>query len=590
MDNKLISDTVLDSTAKLVSTPSVTNTELVDTSNKFYTWLSSFWRHIYESSELPLGVSQSRGLELSQLYLNALETLKLQDRNNLPVFHREQWFPIVVKQSECNKSKISLTALNNKNSDFNAVIGKQASDSVFSNSDLKIGEHNQFKHTVSFPIPKDVKNILTCIVDNIIDPKIILLKDVDFIIENESIILNDKYNPFTNTDFASKFVDNEHEAILWGCNTLVDKDFVKYHLGYMLGIESISTQLYKNAINAVIDLLNNGCSVSLFNKLIASLCDIPHIIEPSEVVVFKASTSEVGNLIITSHNTYNVPSYMELPDYVKTGETLQGGTLLSTAIKVYPFLCNIDRFLAQSNSTMEKLMEDIPVLSIRDTMLRCGAGDGFSLTWDEVPILLNNLDEMKTNPNAYPEFYFTLEGDLEDISVFWKDVWSSSRKSNISLAHCLKDYFDSDINYPDIDYSDKTEDSIYGHISPMRFFLENLIGANTVIVTVDIDQLSEDCLLYDSRFFSYLRALVPSNIRLFFIEHQSVSDVYDLDDDPDDLDTKHATYNEDTTDYAYLDGESEYSYNDRYSFETDSYRDDVIAKRWIPACKDQFDQ
>ena len=61
--------------------------------------------------------------------------------------------------------------------------------------------------------------------------------------------------------------------------------------------------------------------------------------------------------------------------------------------------------------------------------------------------------------------------------------------------------------------------AVWTQISPMEFFMHNLVGANTLIMTVRTDTLADDAPLYDPKFFGVVRECVPSYIRLYVVEH-----------------------------------------------------------------------
>ena len=65
-----------------------------------YSWLGSLWRSVHMGDGMVRGLQKARGIRLAQLYLDILEAAKLQDRNGMPVFHRELWHPIVLRSSE----------------------------------------------------------------------------------------------------------------------------------------------------------------------------------------------------------------------------------------------------------------------------------------------------------------------------------------------------------------------------------------------------------------------------------------------------------------------------------------------------------
>ena len=79
-----------------------------------------------------------------------------------------------------------------------------------------------------------------------------------------------------------------------------------------------------------------------------------------------------------------------------------------------------------------------------------------------------------------------------------------------------------------------------GKVSPLGFFLSNLIGANTIVATVRTDLLPDGATLHDPAYFGALMECIPANVRLVVVERVSapvedggaldVSDVGSVDD------------------------------------------------------------
>lgn len=110
---------------------------------------------------------------------------------------------------------------------------------------------------------------------------------------------------------------------------------------------------------------------------------------------------------------------------------------------------------------------------------------------------------MSPGSDRFPHLYFDIGGAENDVSAFWNDVWSDAERRGVSMASLVG-----------------MEGSM---TSPARFFLENLVGANTLYVVVDDSQLDDVSMMHDPMFFDMLTKVVPSAIRLFVIEHRSVS-------------------------------------------------------------------
>ena len=99
--------------------PALSNNSLpADPSDKSFSnadtlfdWLGSFWAKVYEDPEFIQYMQGGRALRIAQLYLDLLENLKLKDRENAPVFHRERWHPVVIRKSMRNKGSVNLLRL-----------------------------------------------------------------------------------------------------------------------------------------------------------------------------------------------------------------------------------------------------------------------------------------------------------------------------------------------------------------------------------------------------------------------------------------------------------------------------------------------
>ena len=159
--------------------------------NTLYSWLGSLWRGLHEGDGMVRGLQAARGIRLAQLYLNILEAAKLQDRRGAPVFHRELWHPIVVRRSMRNKSQENLLVVGG-----GGTIGPQKSEEPYGiGTVLEIGKIGAYKNYVTYPIGTEIAGGAMTIVDNIVNPKVFMQRDVDFVIRNNSIIFHVTNDP-----------------------------------------------------------------------------------------------------------------------------------------------------------------------------------------------------------------------------------------------------------------------------------------------------------------------------------------------------------------------------------------------------------
>jgi hypothetical protein len=136
--------------------------------------------------------------------------------------------------------------------------------------------------------------------------------------------------------------------------------------------------------------------------------------------------------------------------------------------------------------------------------LRAKTEYGVYAMWGEASVKSAGKDA-----NGNPRLYFDVGGTKSDVDAFWSDIWKAAESRNASMASILG-------------WEGKK-------ISPARFFLDNLVGANTLFVVVDRSQVDDASMMRDPMFFDMLCSVVPSAVRLFLVErHSSEEDAADM--------------------------------------------------------------
>lgn len=500
--------------------PEVPSGLLAGVSATLFKWLGSFWTDVYEDDGLVKNLQGSRAERLSQRYLDLLEVASLVDRKGAPVFHRERWFPVIVRRSQRNKGPAGLVRLGGNE----VVIGEQTSEIYPEGTVFPIGgDSANFSGIVVYPIDGGVKRVVSCIVDNIAAPTVVLRPGVDFTVLDGGIAVLERHDPFSSGSFAV-FDDlystgpGDSEAVMWACDALFDKDYVGGHLGYAVGLPVKSTDGFKRIVNAVWDSVSEGAAPRVLLSLVASLCGVPTVRNREEVVEAVVDDGN-GMQVVTDLEVYDLPKGAVLRKGVATGSRLRMFDTLDDTVRVYPFLTNPGN-PGQTDAVAKDLLDlklDIPVVDIPPAIIRSDVEDGFYVGWDERGIVCHGFDA-----NGNPKLSFRLEGSEPDNDAFWGDVWARCEKANASVAGCFAGCI------TDTDYAVGRR---CGSVSPIRFFLRQLIGANTLVVTVRTDAVPPSSPIYDPRFFATVRDCMPSHVRLYFIEHDSVESAgYDLGD------------------------------------------------------------
>ena len=477
-----------------------------------YSWLGSLWRSVHMGDKMVRGLQGARGIRLAQLYLDILEAAKLQDRNGMPVFHRELWHPIVLRSSERDTAQENMLDMGD-----GAVMGPQTDpESPYGpGTVLQMGRLANYRDFVTYPVDGNVVGMSASIVDNIINPTIVLSHgDGDFEFRNNSIIFRREADPLAMDSPFEKYdvpgVDpddpgkSDVEAVLWASDVLIDKNYVAEHLSYPLGASSPSSDVVKRILNAAWSSVASGLTPELLRTFIAAMLNIPVVQNDTETVVEIDSSEEV-QLVRTDKCLYRVSPKATLAKAVRSGAILHRGDLLDESLRVYPFL-NTPQTRGQGFSV--PLEQDIPSITLPTDILSAKTEYGVYSTWGKQVV-----KRSRTSPGSaeFPHLYFDIGGTEPDRDAFWQEAWKNAEKSGTSMAKVIGE-----------------EGAI---VSPAEFFLDNFVGANTMFVVIDGGQLDDASLLRDPMFFGMLTSVVPSAVRLFLVEHRPVcEDEMDLGD------------------------------------------------------------
>lgn len=517
-----------------------------DTYAKIYSWLGSFWRNIHTGKGFVKGLQHTRAVQLAQYYVDMLEALNLQDRRDAPVFHRELWRPMVIRKSQRNTAQENLLKLGEND----IVAGEQPDGSIYGKGTvLQLGRLGAFEKYVTYPVSEadgEVRRIASTIVDNPINPTVTLTAGTDFTFDNGSLIFPLDADPLGDESqfLAYDVVDDDLEGqddietVLWATDALVDKNFISDHMSYVIGIDAPSTDVVKRIVNAGWTSINNGLTPELLKTLMAAMLNIPVIQEDEEKILgveFVEDDEEDYTLVTTDCNEYRVSRFAKLRDCVKVGNVLERGEFLDQSVKIYPFLTDPsgDRtapdHIENISEYADILKYDVPVVDVPPALLRTRTTHGLYVTWASTRVKQSIDDPLDSNGN--PHLYFSVYGTADDVDAFWKDIWDRAEAEGKSM----EDYLGP----------------VGTEIVPAEFFMKHMIGANTLIITVDRNQVDDLSLMRNPMFFDILSSVVPSAIRLFFIEHietdkdEAVMDGLDEEEDP----------------YAYMGSEDEVDYD-----------------------------
>jgi len=397
-------------------------------SNLLYRWLGSFWTMLFKDEDLVRSWADGQGIMAIQVYLNFLESLDLLSREKAPVFHRERWMPIILKQSQLGTGRASSIKLEDKKP---VQLGPQDMDTEYEpNKIYTLGGFAVPRGFVSYPIDKSVAKV-NCIMDRIIDPSIVLVVGVDFYVEEDTLFIKKDKDPFKG-GFATRTITNNNtedkELILWCCDALIDREYIYKHFGYVVQKRLESSTYYKQIINKVWDMYVSGSPLSILESAIATILKLPTILNAVEIV--EQLTEDLyteDRLLITNLGVYRYPSNSIFKSKIIIGAELSVGECPVDTIRFYSHLADNSNNLG--DFSQNQFEQDISSLLLARGFFDCELGSSLGLSRDSVPILFKGLDK-----NNNPMFKFELKGAPEDVITFWDTFW---RKAEVAKNQTL---------------------------------------------------------------------------------------------------------------------------------------------------------
>ncbi len=495
-------------------------TILPDTEGRdIYGSLSSFWRTLFEDKAVIRDYTKGSGLVAAQVFLNFLETVNNLSRNDMPIFHRERWMPIIIRRSERNQGKAIIAG-----QEPPLFVGPQPDDTAYDplvvypvGGSVSLGGAASYQINSTFT----VKDGVISISDSPVAPTTTFIKNTHFTVSDGLLVFREDSDPFEFSSFPRRLIgdaaagDEDEELVLWASDVLIDKFFVRDNFGYQIGLDEESTEQYRANVNALLDLQFGGPNLTLLQTAIGTLTGVPVIRSTPEVVEVIVDNDDGTRDIITDMNVYSVTVNDEIREPVIPGASFNAGDLLTEGVKLYPRL-DPDRFLAANGLPLSEFLVDVPALFLpKGIMGDYGGASGFIVKWEEQPLTFEGNDS-----NGNPRLRFALGGTEEDADAFWQSTWDRATADNTSLADFFSEFLFLQPPYI-------TVGATVGFINPLKFFMQNFLKTNVGVLVVDFNALPEHIKSLDT--LGRLADLLPAHALLLIIGSQNVSEEpYDL--------------------------------------------------------------
>jgi hypothetical protein len=459
---------------------------------------------------------RAKGQIENQTVQDLLETIAALSRYTVPIFHRDNWYPLRLLKSARNATVVSVPK-------YDGTLTYDSKHRYDQPAD-PIGAH-------TWPIPTGLAEA-NLILNRFTEPSLTWANGTEFELSDEAITFYT--NPFDDVRVSKQpvYTDGEvtdEEALLWIFRGGFDWDQIYRQFAYVLGIRLQSSSGYRDLINAVFDALVSGSTRRQMEMAMAAITGIPLVLETQETVEQVANDGK-HRLVITDQHVYRFA--LSSTPIVEVGDIVYAGDSLTDSLDVHEF----NRGVVPS---------DLQALAMGPGFLEtCYYGD---LVFENKDVPLE-VTEAADDPYGYTYVKFGLGGFPLDVQRFFDDV----HERGIAAAEAAIDPCDDVdvITIPGDECNGVPEQTIrlgtLAHrldrrvekigeptaaalpstINPLQFLVENVLRNNVTIIRIRISDLGRDALgLHAARFF--YRVVPP---------HTAVILVVEITVGPDDVD------------------------------------------------------
>lgn len=457
--------------------------------------LGSFWARTYTGKDQLQSYVQGTAVTVAQTELNLLETVAALSRYDVPIFHTENWYPLVLKKSQTNRTPADTYRFDEAALQFDD--GPTATFDGVATRDF-----------YAFPAPDNFVSAGQ-IFDRLVFPNFSLIGGTDFVVDtlNSAIIFTT--NPFELETVSRRPVYSagdelvDEEITLWAFKAAFDYEYLFKQFAYAVNINIASSENAKALVNAVITgLLAGGASDRALYGALSAICDTPLVATDGETVELITLDND-GLIIATDKQAYRFSA--AATPIVAIGDRLNAGDRLTNTFE----LVNLNRG------------------TVPDMITALALDSGFTsgcyysdLIFEnkEVPLIVNT-----AHPSGYTHVSFPLAGFPHDLRRFFDELHdrgiaqipqtpaecdkTGANRRLGTLAHIL-DRRAQPVGEPQADDLPAT-------INPLKFLVENVLRNNSGIVFIRVSELGKNHLgLYNIR---HIRQLLPPYAALFFV-------------------------------------------------------------------------
>lgn len=453
--------------------------------DKLLSILGNFWTQTFGGAVQVEDLITARGALDFETHLQFLELIASISRFKIPVFHRENWFFLLLNESDKNQSKLN----------------RPHYDGQFHYSNAPEIVYDQLISTDLFQwdIPADLKAAKT-ILNRITEATANLTDGIDFQIQDGVISFVE--DPFASDKWVTReiFENNQladRQIGMWVYGGEFDWRSVYIQFGYAIGLALQSSESYKLLTNAIYDCLVEGTSIRAFQQFFTAITDIPVVEQDGEIVETIFTQSTEANFVLTDKNVYRLHKDSEIT--VSVGDVLASGQTLSDGLE----------FIEFNDGTG---YENLSYLSVGYGMLDTGYLDNLVFENKIVPV------QLTYDVNGKARIEFEIGGFALDVERFWNAIHEKGIAEGETLANLL----DTREN----PFGEPTALALPSQINPLQFLVANVLRFNAFAVRIKPHLFGPNALGLESAFF--IRKLIPPHtLCLILVDMKIAEEEYD---------------------------------------------------------------
>ena len=470
--------------------------------------LGSWWVDEYSGKDQLHAYAQAKAQVEQQTVLDTMELIASLSRFSVPIYHRDNWYPLYLLKSEQNNAQTSLARYDD---------GSTYGDGTY----YDVPTMSPF---YAFPKPEGLETA-SVMMNRFTDPTLILSENVDYLLNDTAIIF--RSSPFDDARIAKRpvYKDGQQvdtEAVIWIYRGEWDWDTIYRQFAYVLGMRLKSSQGYRDIMNAVYDATIGGAVRGSVLNALSAMTGVPLVTEAVETV--EVITADSDNLlIITDQHVYKFD--LTATPIVAVGDTVTKGESLTDTIRVYELNCGATpdtvRSLCLGKGYLSSCFYSDIIFENREVPLQVDAEhvSGYTkVSWGlggfplDVDRFFDELHERGVE-EASREI-----DDCETTDTITYPVNNCDEQGTVgrygTLAHLL-DTRDTRVGEPTSAHLPRT-------INPLKFLVENVLRNNACIVQVQASAASNGVGLHNMRLLQ--KVIPPHTATILMIDVAPQSD------------------------------------------------------------------